>query len=84
MENKDNLSDFECNVVVGARWADFSISETTNLLLFFAHFYGLGRILKIEWQFSGWKHLVTQKTLITTKMQGLTKTRSAPCSAYMA
>lgn len=44
MENKDNLSDFECNVVVGARWADFSISETTNLLLFFAHFYGLWRI----------------------------------------
>lgn len=34
MENKDNLSGFECNVVVGARWADFSISETTNLLLF--------------------------------------------------
>ncbi len=34
MGKKGDLSDFECGMVVGARWACLSISETADLLGF--------------------------------------------------
>ena len=34
MGKKGDLSDFECGMVVGARWAGLSISETADLLGF--------------------------------------------------
>ncbi len=34
MGKKGDLSDFECGMVVGARWADLSISKTADLLGF--------------------------------------------------
>ena len=34
LEKKGDLSDFECGLVAGARWAGLSISETADLLGF--------------------------------------------------
>lgn len=45
MGRKDDLSDFACGMVVGARWAGPSPSETADLLRFFFfaqnHLWGL-------------------------------------------
>lgn len=34
MEKKGNVSDFECGLIVGARWANLSVLEPADLLGF--------------------------------------------------